>query len=118
LLADQPAEFGGKRRRPLRNVASAETDDVVALPGPLGQHRRQRLWPVEHARVAMAASADARDELLMRDTWHGLLASGVNRRDQHRIGVIEAGGEVVEEIVQARIAVRLDDRDDIAPGRL
>ena len=39
-------------------------------------------------------------------------ASGIDRRDESDIGIVEAGGEFVEQGLQPRVAVRLDHGDD------
>ena len=44
----------------------------------------------------------------------GCLARGIDRRDDDGVGVVEAGGEIVEQVVEARVAVRLHHGDDIA----
>ena len=56
-------EFLRQRIGPLRDVAGAEEDDEVAGLGDLADHRRDRRRLGDVARVAMAAGADAVDEL-------------------------------------------------------
>ena len=71
----------------------------------------------------MAADAKAFDERVTVDAFDGRLPGGVDRRDDDRVGVVEAGAEPVEEIAEPGVAVRLDDGDDmeqyiVPPGRL
>src|SRR5687767_12088280 len=66
----------------------------------------------------MAARVDAGGQLLVRNAGDRRFAGRVDRRDDDGIGVIEAGGEIVEEIAEARVAVRLYNGDNVAPGRL
>ena len=46
----------------------------------------------------------------------GASPAGIDRRHDHGVGIVEAGAELVEQVAQARIAVRLDDGDDPALG--
>ena len=69
---------------------------------------------VDVARVAMAAGADAMHQRFRVDAVDRLLAGRIDRRTIDGVGVVEAGGEFVEEIVQAGVAVRLGNRDDAA----
>ena len=114
--ATRPAEFLGQRIGPLGDVAGAEEDDEVARLGQIADDRRDRGRPVDVARVAMAAGADARHQRLRGDAVDRLLAGRIDRRHHHRVGIVEAGGEFVEQIAQPGEAVRLGDRDDAALG--
>ena len=58
----------------------------------------------------------ALDQRVAVDALDRRFAGRIDRRDDHRVGVVEAGAELVEEIVQPRVAVRLDDGDDAALG--
>ena len=64
----RPAEFLGQRIGPLRDVAGAEEDDEIARLGELAHDRRDRLRPVDIARVAMAAGADPRHQRVATST--------------------------------------------------
>ena len=44
------------------------------------------------------------------------LAGGVDRRHQHRVGVVEAGAEILEQAGEAGVAMRLHDGDHAAGG--
>ena len=44
-----------------------------------------------------------------------LFARRIDRRDDHRVGIVEAGGEIVEQVAQPGEAVRLDDGDHAGP---
>ena len=82
--------------------------------GELADHRRDHRRLGDVARVAVAAGADAVDELFRVDAVDRVLAGGIDRRHDDRIGIVEAGGEFVEQIAQARETMRLGDRDDAA----
>ena len=47
---------------------------------------------------------------------NGLFARSINIRNNHMIGIVEAGGKLFEQRMQSRIAMRLDDGDHL-PGR-
>ena len=115
--ASSPAEFLRQRVGPLRDVAGAEEHDEIAGLGQVAHQRRDRRRPVDVARVAMAAGADALRQRLRIDAVDRILAGRIDRRHDDRVGIVEAGGELVEQVVQAREAVRLGDGDDAALGR-
>src|SRR3546814_16960202 len=47
-----------------------------------------------------------------------LLAGGIDVGDDHRVGLVEAGAELLEEVVQARVAMRLHHGDNAAAAGL
>ena len=59
----------------------------------------------------MAALLQPLDQSLVVDALDRLLAGGIDRRDQHDVGVVERALELGHQIVQPGVAVRLDDRD-------
>ena len=63
----------------------------------------------------MAAGADARHQRLGRHPLDRLLAGRIDRRHDDRVGIVEAGGELVEQVAQAGEAMRLGDGDDRGP---
>ena len=65
----------------------------------------------------MAVSGDRGRERLLVDAFDRRLAGGIDIGDDHAVGVVEAGGEGVEQRGQARVAMRLDDGDHLALGR-
>ena len=54
------------------------------------------------------------DQRLRIDAVDRVFAGRIDRRHHDRVGIVEAGGEIVEQVVQPREAVRLGDRDDAA----
>jgi len=62
----------------------------------------------------MAVTAEARGKFIAVDAGDRRLAGGIDRGDEHDIGVVEAGRELVEQRLKARIAMRLDHGDDAA----
>ena len=65
----------------------------------------------------MPRAADALGDVAVIDAVDGRLAGRVERRHDDAVGVAEAGAELAEEIVHARVAMRLDDGDDAARAR-
>ena len=52
------------------------------------------------------------------DALDRLLAGRIDRRDDHGVGIVEAGAELLEQIGQPRVAVRLHHGDDLALGAI
>ena len=67
--------------------------------------------------MAVAVGGDRGGERLLVDAFYRRLAGGIDVGDDHAVGVVEAGGEGVEQRGQAGIAVRLHDGDHLAAGR-
>ena len=74
----------GQRGGPLRDVAGAEADHIVAIGNAAGDQRRERFRPIDDAGVAMAAGADAGDQFFVRHAVDRRLAGGIDRRDDAR----------------------------------
>ena len=81
-------------------------------PAPHGvaDHPGQRLAVRKRPCVAVAAELQALDQCIAVDALDRRLAGRIDRRDDDRVGIVEAGAEAVEEVVQPGIAVGLDDR--------
>ena len=62
--------------------------------------------------IAMAMGAQRLGIGVAVDAFDRLLAGGIDRRDHRHVGVVQAGGELLERIAQAGVAVRLHHRDD------
>ena len=62
-------------------------------------------WPWRRKPEAKFVAVDAGDRHF---------AGRIDRRDERNVGVVEAGGEFVEQGLQPRVAVRLDHGDDAA----
>src|SRR6202035_2873143 len=59
----------------------------------------------------MAAQAQPLDQRIAIDALDRWLAGRIDGCHDHRVGVVEAGAELVEEVAEAGEAVRLDDGD-------
>ncbi len=64
--------------------------------------------------VAVAVRLDRRHQRVAVDAVDRLLAGRVDVGDDHGVGVVEAGGEVVEQRLQPGVAVRLHHGDHLA----
>ena len=62
----------------------------------------------------MTAGADQRHQRFRIDAFDRVFAGRIDRRHHHRVGIVEAGREIVEQVAKPREAMRLRDRDDAA----
>ena len=65
----------------------------------------------------MAVRGDGRDEMRPVRPLDRRFAGGIDVGDHDAVGVVEAGGEGVEQRGSRREAVRLHDGDHLARGR-
>ena len=65
----------------------------------------------------MAARAQAGDQMIAVDALDRRFAGRIDIGDDHRVGIVEAGAELLEQRLQPRVAVRLHHGDDLALGR-
>ena len=70
------------------------------------------------AGVAVARLNEALHQIITACARNGIFASGVNIRDSNHICVIETGAEVIEQVVQTAVAVRLMHGDHPPLARL
>ena len=64
----------------------------------------------------MAVRAQAGHQGIAISARNRLLAGRINRRDDHRVGIVEAGAKLVKQVMQTRIAMRLYHGDDFSLG--
>src|SRR5205823_3648969 len=93
----QRGELARRRIGPLGDAAGAETDDVIAGPCQLLDHRSKLPRCFERDHMAVAARAHSLDQRVAIDTGNRRLAGRIYRRYDHRIGVVEAGTERLEQ---------------------
>ena len=67
--------------------------------------------PVQGEHAAVAVAPEALHQGVTVDPLKRRLARRIDIGHDHRVGVVETGTEVAEQIGQAGVAVRLDDRD-------
>jgi len=65
----------------------------------------------------MAMALQPGDKRVAVDARDRRLAGGIDVGDDHLVGVVEAGAEILEQAGEARIAVRLHHRDHLCPRR-
>src|ERR1700682_1625971 len=116
FFAGERAELSRQRVSPLRDRARAEKHHVIARTRELLHDRGQRFGSVERDHIAMAARAQSLYQRVAVDTGNRRLAGGIDRRDDDVIGVVEAGAELLEQVAQACVAVRLHDRGYVSLG--
>ena len=86
----------------------------MAPPG-LGERRETRgqiVGPVDAQHLLVAVRAQAGDQGIAVDAVDGRFARRIDGRHDGGVGAVQAGAELVEQIAQPRVAVRLDDGDD------
>src|SRR5215208_7067989 len=113
----QRRQLTWQRISPLRDVAGAEEHDNVAGKSHPADKACKLLRPVERDDLPMAARAQALHQRVAIGARDRRLARRIDLRDDHRVGVIEAGGEFLEQRGQPRVAVRLHHRDHLPVGR-
>ncbi len=64
----------------------------------------------------MAAGTDARYQRIGRHPVDRFFPSRIDRRHHHRIGIVEADGKFVEQVMQPGEAMRLGNSNDAALG--
>ena len=60
-------------------------------------------WPGNGIDLAVAASADRRNEMIAVDAFDRRLAGRIDVGDDHGVGVVEAGRERLEQRLQPRV---------------
>ena len=98
--------------RPLRDGAGAKTDDHIAWLDDIRDRLRQVFRPFDGPRHAVAPRREAGSKRIAVEAVNRCFARCVDRRNEHRIGVVETSAEAFEEVAQPGVAVRLDDGDD------
>src|SRR6185369_15578670 len=98
--------------RPFGRVARPETDDDVARPRLPPDCRYQIARRIDGLHRSVSVRPDAIRERAVVDACNRTFARRIERRDDDVIGVFEARRKLLEEIADARIAIRLDDGDD------
>src|SRR5499427_7698064 len=114
----QRGELARQRIGPLGDVAGAEThDNVAGLRQPL-DHPRKVLRTVERNYLSVPVRAQTLHQGIAVGTRDRRLARRIDVRDDHGVGVVEAGRELLEQRCQAGVAVGLHHGDHLALARL
>ena len=100
--------------RPLGRGAGAETDHHIVGTHHPAQQPRQLADVIDGDGRRVPRLADAFRHVVLVDALQRLLAGRVERANDDVVGLVEAGAELAEEVVHARIAVRLEHGDDAA----
>jgi hypothetical protein len=81
---------------PIGNRASTQAHDHVTGPRHLADQRGKIAWIGEGSYLAMAVLDQPGDDGLSGYPFNRRLASGVDIRNQHDIGIVEAPAKTVE----------------------
>ena len=111
-------EFCRQSVCPGANRAGAKANDEIARVSGSADRISQPFWTFDRTAVTMAACAYAVDQPVTIGTFDRRFACGVDRCDQNRVGIMEAAAEILEQVGQARVSMRLDHRHDLALGGL
>ena len=95
---------------PMHTIMSPGGGEVAQVGGKVG-------GAVDRLDHAVAVGAQALGQRGGVDALDRLLARGIDRRDEHHVGVVEGVLEVLHQVAQPGEAVRLDDRDDALLAR-
>ena len=101
----------GEAVGPVANRARAEADDHVAGLRLLAHQPLEIVLVADRAGVAVAVTDQPRDEVVAARPLDRVLAGRVDRRHDHRVGIVEAGGKIVKQAFKACEAVRLGNSD-------
>src|SRR6185312_1300975 len=113
LIGGEPIRQGV---RPLGRGAGAQTDDHITCPHMTAQQRSKIAHAVDGHDRRVPSGADALRHVMLIDALDRLLAGRIERCHDDAVGIAEAGAEIAEEIMDARVAVRLKHGDDSAAG--
>src|SRR5690606_26894489 len=99
--------------RPCRNGPRAEADYDIARAAVFRDNSREMLRPLKRDDMTMTTGAQPLDKMILVDPADRGFTGGIDISDDHRIGVVEAGAELFEQVAQARIAMRLHHGDHL-----
>src|SRR5579871_6789395 len=103
FFGSERAEFSRQRVGPLRDRARAEKHHIIAWPRDLFHDSGEHFGAVKRNHVAI-------------DTRNRRFARGIDRRHDDVVSIVETGTELLEQIAEPRVAVRLHDGDDMTLG--
>ena len=91
------SKLAGKRIGPLRDAARAQAHDDVSRHREPRQQTGKILWAIKRNHLPVTVRAQGLYQAVPVDAGDGRLARGIHMRDYDRIGVVEAGRELLEE---------------------
>src|SRR6516162_7142842 len=112
----QRGEFARQAVRPAGDRTRTEAYDQIARLRQLSNNEDEFARVRQRAGVTMTVLDQTSDESVPAHAFDWRLPCRVDVGDQHNVGVIETGAEVIKEVRKAREAVRLDDGDHLAVG--
>ncbi len=96
------------------DIAGAEAHHDVAGRGQPLDHAREILRTLERDHLAVSVCAQPLHQPVAVGAGDRRLARGIDMRDDHGVGVVEAGRELLEQRGEPRVAMRLHHGDDLA----
>ena len=93
-----PPQFARQRIGPLRDRAGAEADDIVAGLGQAATRPASSSGPSSGIDLAMAVRAQPSHQRVAVGAVDRRFAGRIDVRDDHRVGVVEAGAELLEQV--------------------
>ena len=109
------AQFVRKRICPLGYGPGSKTNNYVAVLGKLIDQACQSLRGLQGLHGAVPMVTQALNQGITVNTFDRCFSSGMDRRHNHRIGIVETGTEFFKEIAQAGIAMGLNYGDNAVP---
>src|SRR5437763_6028126 len=97
----QRLQLAGQFVSPLRDIAGAEADDIVAGPSDAADDAGEIRRLLQRNHFAMAMRAKAQHEMLAIDPGNRRLAGRIDLGDHDRIGVVETSAEFLKQRLQA-----------------
>ena len=105
-------EIGGEERELFVNVARTETENEIAGLEHVADIAMQPVQPRLIGRAAMSVRDHFIDDRLSADSRNRRFARRINVRDEDAIGIVEGRAKFFPQCLRARIAVRLEHRQD------
>src|SRR5436190_24328759 len=91
---------------PLRDIAGAEADDIVARPSDAADDAGEIRRLLQRNHFAMAMRAKTQHKVLAVNPRNRRLAGRINLGDNDGIGIVETSAEFLKQRLQPREAMR------------
>src|SRR3954462_11683751 len=112
----QRLQFARQGIGPLRDVPGAKADHIIAAAGDAADYFGKLGGTFQRNNLAMTMSTQAEDKVIAIDARYRRLAGRIDFRDHDRVGIVEAGAKLLEQLTQPGEAMRLYHGDDLAVG--
>src|SRR6202011_4861722 len=109
--SSQRLQFARQRISPLRNIAGAQTDDIIAAAGDAVNHSSEIDGILQRNHFAMAVRAQAEHKIIAVNSGNRRLAGRIDFGNDNGVGIVEAGAKLLEQRLQPGEAMRLHHSD-------